>query len=91
MIDTRSSFAALLNDPALDNLLALAQSKIAEMGITDGCDTIDDINKVASTVQANAQHVRSNLIRDINAKVALRKEKVAIAVHMLKVASRLSA
>ncbi len=91
MIEPRSVYASLLNDPRLDSLLVAAQEKSAEQGVTDETETVSEINKIADDVQATAAQVRKDLMHELNQKVALRKEKVAIVIHMLKVASKLSA
>lgn len=88
MIDARASFIALRDDSSLESLLADAQTKIA--AVTEDTQTVEDVNKIANEVQASAAEVRRELVQELENKVALRREKVAIAVHMLKVASRLS-
>ncbi len=89
MLDTRATFSTILNDPALDALLNDAQSKIAEYAPEP--QSIDSLIEESNQVQIKAAEVRSNLLSQINDAIALRKEKVAIAVHMFKVASRLVA
>ena len=89
MIDARASFIALRDDSSLESLLADAQTKIAAVLPED--QTVEDVNKIANEVQASAAEVRRELMQEIEQKIALRREKVAIAVHMFKVASRLTA
>jgi hypothetical protein len=89
MIDTRATFNSILNDPKLDALLLTAQSKIAEYSPED--QTVDEVNQAANNIQEKAAQVRADLQHEINSAIALRHEKVALAVHMFKVASRLSA
>ncbi len=89
MLDTKATFRSLLDDPKLDALLEAAQAKTAAYLQED--TTVDELNQVADLVQEKAAQVRSDLVREINEKNSLRQEKVAIVVHMFKVASRLSA
>lgn len=91
MIDTRAAFTSLINDPRLDAMLSDAQSKIAAYAPDEQPGSVAAIEKAASVVEEQAAQVRAQLVEEIQEKIALRQEKVAIAVHMFKVASRLSA
>ena len=94
MLDTRSAFNDVLR--SADDLLSKARtrvetSKVAKAAQGPLAERVSALSEAVAETQANAKNAMAKLAEAEREKRARREEKVALAVHIATVASRLMA
>lgn len=89
MLDPHKDLSDILENPHFDTLVKKARAQAEKLsGAT--IPQADELNSQVDEIKVKSAEARREMVAELQERQELRQEKAAIAVHMVRVATRLT-